>query len=196
MNRSLLELETLELYVSLTDFKKSDKEIRFRKVRKLIVRIKHEHVTDIEEFALPIAFDELEDLQFLSPWSSSSRRFRMDLIKFAFPNNLKTLRLGCSLLNIYSSVCRGVHLTNYDLINIANCWPNLVNISLSFGGFSVDNLIDFIKKLNRLKIVYIPLYDKFQDKRNSIEQITELKCKLGKEWKIIIRSEGAIISRI
>lgn len=119
---------------------------------------------------LSISFDRLEELEV----HSYSRAINLSWLKFARPNNLKILKFNRELVPSTSM-----------LMEIAKQWPNLEEISLKIGLFSVSNLVDLMNKLNRLKKFQLLLYY-YSDSNEKVHRFFhEMKFKIDKEWKAI-----------
>lgn len=134
-------------------FKKDFKQtIRFEKVKQLKIEIfdKRDGLGK-----LPFIFDQLEELDLKSYWSCD------DYIEFAYPNNLKKLKLysGCE---------------PSDSSDIASQWPSLEEISMQMNG--VDDATYLMDDLEHLK--KMEMYDCGK------KTFAELKSVIGEEWKI------------
>lgn len=163
-----MEKLVLDFIVGTYHFGRSSEKITFLKVKQLTTHISYGYYSRV---SLNIAFVELEELELhIHDRISLSS---LDWLKFAYPNNLKKLKIN------YRD--KGAIL-NSALMMVEDHWPNLEEILFSTLsadiGFSADDLICLMNKLNYLKKVFLIQWC------SHVIKSEELKCKLSNEWKI------------
>lgn len=155
--------------VGTSPFQKKAEKITFQKVKLLTAHISYGYYSQV--WRVPIAFDELEELELHIHDRHSLNS--LDWLKFAHPNDLKKLKIN------YQD--KGTIL-NSALMMIEDHWPNLEEILFSTQsadiGFSADDLICLMNKLNHLKKVCLIQWC------SHVIKSEELESKLSNEWKI------------
>lgn len=156
-SQHLPELENLFMKIHPINFKNDFKrEIRFKKVKRLKIRICDEH-DHLKHF--PFIFDQLEELDL--------KCYHLDeQFDFAYPNDLKKLKL-------YS------HREPFvDLVaDIINRWPKLEEISLQME--IIDDVTYLMDKLIYLKKIEMRDVSAF----GGDEIFAGIQSNIGEEWE-------------
>lgn len=143
------------------DYEEGDKLIRFQNIKKLWIDICDENNPF---YGLPVVCDALEDL------AVRCHFFYLSHVKFANSNNLKRF---CLFVN-YDPPKRK------EIEDTLKHWPNLEDISIHIDYFSVDELVDLMKKYKNLKKLGV-----MDSKGDCEKKLNEVIFKLNNEWKLI-----------